>query len=151
MPSEMQKKEINSHIMETQEEMPSFEERLDKLINDKTRLEAILTLSDIIFLILDKNGNVSLLNEKGFEVLGVEDVMGKNYENLLRGNIKDDSILIFKNFLDPASEENTKMRNKMWRCLRRIYFKLAENHIKKREGRDCFYRCYWTECNRKEK
>ena len=94
--------------METREEIFSFEEKLDKLINDKTRLEAILTLSDIIFLILDKNGNVSLLNEKGFEVLGVGDVIGKNYENLLRGNIKDESILVFKKFLDPISEQHTR-------------------------------------------
>ncbi len=89
-------------------DITSFKEELDKLVNDKTRLETILTLSDIIFLILDKEGNVSLLNEKGFEVLGVENVIGKKYENLLKGNIKDESILVFKRFLDPTSEQHTK-------------------------------------------
>ena len=89
-------------------DISEFKEKLDKLIDDKTRLEAILKLSDVIFLMLDKNRNVILLNEKGFEVFGVKDIIGKNYENLLRGNIKDESILLFKKFLDPASEQDIK-------------------------------------------
>ena len=89
-------------------DISEFKEKLDKLIDDKTRLEAILKLSDVIFLMLDKNRNVILLNEKGFEVFGVKDIIGKNYENLMRGNIKDESILLFKKFLDPASEQDKK-------------------------------------------
>jgi len=89
-------------------DISSFKEELDKLVNDKTRLETILKLSDIIFLILDKEGNISLLNEKGFEVFGVENVIGKKYENLLIGNIKDESIIDFENFLNPRSEQHTK-------------------------------------------
>ena len=89
-------------------DVSGFKEKLDKLISDKTRLEAILKLSDIIFLILDKNGEVSLLNKKGSEVLGVRDIIGTNYENLLKGSIEDDSILVFKKFLDPSSEQLNK-------------------------------------------
>ena len=89
-------------------DVSGFKEKLDKFISDKTRLEAILKLSDIIFLILDKNGEVSLLNKKGSEVLGVRDIIGTNYENLLKGSIEDDSILVFKKFLDPSSEQLNK-------------------------------------------
>lgn len=106
----LKKEETGSFTAEKHKDVPSFNEidNENMLFNDRTQLEAILKLSDVIFLMLDNDRNVMFLNERGHEVLGVKDVIGKNYENLLRGQVKDESILSFKKFLDFESGESEK-------------------------------------------
>jgi PAS domain S-box-containing protein len=106
----LKKEKTGRHSAEKHKNIPTINEnnKTNMLINDGTRLEAILKLSDVIFLMLDKDWNIMFLNERGHEILGVKDVVGKNCENLLRGQIKDESILSFKKFLDFESGENEK-------------------------------------------
>jgi PAS domain S-box-containing protein len=106
----LKKEKTGRHTAEKHKNIPTINEnnKTNMLINDGTRLEAILKLSDVIFLMLDKDWNIMFLNERGHEILGVKDVVGKNCENLLRGQIKDESILSFKKFLDFESGENEK-------------------------------------------
>jgi PAS domain S-box-containing protein len=106
----LKKEETGRHTAKKHKDIPTFNEnnKTNMLINDRIRLEAILELSDAIFLMLDKAWNIVFLNERGHEILGVKDVVGENYENLLGGQIKDESILSFKKFLDFESGENEK-------------------------------------------
>jgi PAS domain S-box-containing protein len=106
----LKKEKTGRHTAEKHKNIPTINEnnKTNMLIDDGTRLEAILKLSDVIFLMLDKDWNIMFLNERGHEILGVKDVVGKNCENLLRGQIKDESILSFKKFLDFESGENEK-------------------------------------------
>ena len=106
----LKKEKTGRHTAEKHKNISTINEnnKTNMLINDGTRLEAILKLSDVIFLMLDKDWNIMFLNERGHEILGVKDVVGKNCENLLRGQIKDESILSFKKFLDFESGENEK-------------------------------------------
>ena len=103
----LKKEKTGRHTAEKHKNIPTINEnnKTNMLINDGTRLEAILKLSDVIFLMLDKDWNIMFLNEKGHEILGVKDVVGKNYQSMLRGQIKDESILSFKKFLDFESGE----------------------------------------------
>jgi PAS domain S-box-containing protein len=106
----LKKEKTGRHTAEKHKNISTINEnnKTNMLIDDGTRLEAILKLSDVIFLMLDKDWNIMFLNERGHEILGVKDVVGKNCENLLRGQIKDESILSFKKFLDFESGENEK-------------------------------------------
>jgi len=61
---------------------------------------------------IDKNKNVTLLNQKGLDIFGVDDVIGKDYENLFTDKLKIDSLSTFKKFINPISEENQKIEVK---------------------------------------
>lgn len=106
----LKKQESGNYTAQKNKNVPAFNEtnKTYMLFNNRTQLEAILNLSDVIFLTLDKDLKVVFLNERGYEALGVKDIIDKNYEDLLRGQIKDTSILSFKKFLDSESSENEK-------------------------------------------
>jgi len=93
-------------------DVTEFRENIFNLVDIKKRFEAILKLADIVFLMIDKNKNVTLLNQKGLDIFGVDDVIGKDYENLFTDKLKIDSLSTFKKFINPISEENQKIEVK---------------------------------------
>ncbi|KKL45408.1 hypothetical protein LCGC14_2355980, partial [marine sediment metagenome] len=62
------------------------------IINERNKAQSYLDLAGALIIALDKNGNISLINKKGCEVLGylVEELIGKQW---------------FKNFLPPRLSE----------------------------------------------
>jgi PAS domain S-box-containing protein len=86
-------------------DVTEFRENIFNLVDTKKRFEAILKLADIVFLMIDKNKNVTLLNGKGHDIFGIGDIVGKDYENLFTDRITIDSLQAFKKFINPLSEE----------------------------------------------
>lgn len=93
-------------------DITEFRKNIFNLVDTKKRFEAILKLADLVFLMIDKNKNITLLNQKGMNIFGVDDVMGKDYENLFTEKIKIDPLPTFKKFINPLSEENQKIEVK---------------------------------------
>jgi len=87
-------------------DVTEFRENIFNLVDTKKRFEAILKLADIIFLMINENNIVTLLNGKGHNIFGVKDIVGKDYKNLFTDRIKIDSLQTFKKFINPLSEEN---------------------------------------------
>jgi PAS domain S-box-containing protein len=92
------------------------------LLDDKRRFQAILQLADVIFLMVDKNKNITLINEKGCEIFGISNVIGKDYEILFTDKIENNSIELFKDFLNPLSNGNKKLEIKLKKSPYEEYF-----------------------------
>jgi len=87
-------------------DITEFRENIASLITNKQRFDAILKLSDVAFLLIDSEKKVSLINEKGKELFGVDDIIGKNYEYLFTDRIKGDAGITFKRFLDSHTNDH---------------------------------------------
>ncbi|HSP87648.1 MAG TPA: ATP-binding protein [Ignavibacteriaceae bacterium] len=103
-------------------DVTDFRKNISSLVDTKKRFDAILKLADIVFLMIDKNNNVSLLNVKGHEVFSTNDVVGKNYENLFSDKIKIDRLEEFKKFINPLSDKNQNIEIKFITSSRDEYF-----------------------------
>ncbi len=101
-------------------DVTEFRENIFSLVDTKKRFEAIIKLADIVFLMIDKNKNVTLLNSKGHDIFGVSDIVGKDYENLFTDRI--DSLQKFKKFINPLSEENQNIEVKFLTPSREEHF-----------------------------
>lgn len=67
-------------------DVTSLNNYLIKVLQEKERLNAVIELANVIILVLDKNGNVELVNRKACSVLGYEreEILGKNWiENFI--------------------------------------------------------------------
>ena len=65
-------------------------------------LKRYLDLAGYIIVSLDKNGNINLLNRKGYEILGYEEneLLGKNwFETCLPETIRDETFDVFKELI----------------------------------------------------
>jgi len=93
-------------------DVTEFRKNIVILVDDKKRFEAILKLADVIFLMIDKNKNISLLNQKGCEIFGVKNVAGRRCEELLTNRIKKESARLFSDFMDPQSKGSDRVEIK---------------------------------------
>lgn len=68
---------------------------IKKLIDDRSSAQKYLDIAEVIFLLLDSNGMVSLINKKGCKLLGYDSkkIVGKNW---------------FNNFLPPSGRDEVK-------------------------------------------
>jgi len=65
-------------------------------------LDEIFSIAEIIFLILDKNGNVNFINDKGCEILNVQknEIIGKNwFDNFIPVSLRETIKLSFNDFI----------------------------------------------------
>ncbi|HKJ81642.1 MAG TPA: PAS domain S-box protein, partial [Ignavibacteriaceae bacterium] len=64
-------------------DVTSLNNYLISILQEKERLNAIIELAEVIILVLNKDGNVELVNRKACEVLGYEkeEIIGKNWIN----------------------------------------------------------------------
>lgn len=82
------------------------------IIREKERLNSIIELAEVMLLVLDKNGNVEMVNKKACDVLGYdrEEIIGKNWiDNFVPGKVKEKLLKIFDSVLtgeDSESEYN---------------------------------------------
>ncbi|MBN2280273.1 MAG: PAS domain S-box protein [Candidatus Marinimicrobia bacterium] len=70
---------------------------------EKNKLQNYLDVAGVIFLSLDVNMNVNLINRKGCKILGLEphEILGKNWiENFLPPNIRDKIWEFFDHFMN---------------------------------------------------
>ena len=94
-------------------DITDFRKNVYNLVDTKKRFDAILTLVDIVFLMIDENSNVTLLNKKGQEIFGTNNIIGKDFNNLFTNKIKIDSLNTFKKFINPLSDEYQKIEVKI--------------------------------------
>ncbi len=94
---------------------------------DKARL--YLDISSVIFIALDKNGSVKLVNKKGCQILGYpkEEILGKNwFDHWIPDRLKKDTRMVFKQmmsgeiapfeyFENPILSADGKERTIAWR------------------------------------
>jgi len=68
---------------------------IKKLIKDSDSAKKYLDIAEVIFLLLDNKGKVTLINKKGCKLLGYsnKDIVGKNW---------------FNNFLPPSQRDEVK-------------------------------------------
>jgi PAS domain S-box-containing protein len=74
-----------------------------EIIKQKEKAERYLNLAGVIFIALNRNGEVTLINKKGCETLGYEysEIIGKNwFENFIPAYLRDDLIPISKKLLN---------------------------------------------------
>ncbi len=74
-----------------------------EIIKQKERAERYLNLAGVIFIALNRNGEVTLINKKGCETLGCNyaEVIGKNwFENFIPEWLRDDLLPISKQLLN---------------------------------------------------
>jgi PAS domain S-box-containing protein len=69
-------------------DITEFNNLVYKLYDEKVYLDSVLELTEIIFVLLDKNDDISFVNSKGLEILGYEykDLIGKSILSLIPGN-----------------------------------------------------------------
>lgn len=94
-------------------DVTEFRRSINNLLDDKRRFQAILQLADVIFLMIDRNKKITLINEKGCEIFGVNNIVGCEYEILITSKIEDNSIDLFREFLNPFSNGNRKLELKL--------------------------------------
>jgi PAS domain S-box-containing protein len=80
----------------------------DELKKERDRAQMYLDVAGVIFVALDVEGKVVLLNKKGCEILGYEEqeIIGKSWFDLcllepMRNEIKSAFVQLMKGFLDP--------------------------------------------------
>jgi PAS domain S-box-containing protein len=74
----------------------------EALREQRERAQKYLDVAGVMFVVLDANGVITLLNKKGCEVLGYkeEDIIGKKwFDNFLPDKIKDNVALIFNKLI----------------------------------------------------
>ncbi|RPI65828.1 MAG: PAS domain-containing protein [Ignavibacteriales bacterium] len=86
-------------------DITEFRENIFNLINSKKRLDAILKLADVAFLLIDQNKKVSLINRKGAELFGVDDIVGADFGKLFTGRIKGESQKLFRKFITSYDDD----------------------------------------------
>ncbi|MFC1476054.1 PAS domain S-box protein [Candidatus Zixiibacteriota bacterium] len=72
------------------------------LRREQERAQEYLDIAAVIFVVLDADGNISLINQKGCEVLesGKEDLIGKNwFENFLPENQRHEVLGVFRSLM----------------------------------------------------
>ena len=84
-------------------DVTSLNNYLISILQEKERLNAIIELAEVIILVLNKDGNVELVNRKACEVLGYEkkEIIGKNWienfvPNKAKKNVEEVSAGIFE-------------------------------------------------------
>ena len=78
-----------------------------ELLDTKNELQNYLAIARIMILVLDKNGNVKLINKKGCKILGCEqeEIIGKNWvSNFIPENQRDETKKIFQKNLKGDTE-----------------------------------------------
>ncbi|MEE9571476.1 MAG: PAS domain S-box protein, partial [Candidatus Neomarinimicrobiota bacterium] len=96
---------------------------IKKLIEERDSAQKYLDIAEVIFLILNNKGYVTLINNKGCKVLGYnkKDITGKNwFKNFLPASTRNDVTKIFKKIL------NSKIES----------VEFSENRILTRSGRE---------------
>ncbi len=74
-----------------------------KLQEEKERTQKYLDVAEVIFLALDHNGEVVLINRKGCEILEgtEEEILGKNwFDNFIPGDVLDDLLGVYKKLME---------------------------------------------------
>lgn len=66
-------------------DVTSLHDFIDKLHNEKKHLSAILELADVIFIVLNENGQLVIVNQKGSNLIGrpASEIIGKNFREFV--------------------------------------------------------------------
>lgn len=73
-------------------DVTSLNNYIIKIIHEREKLNSVIELAEIMLLVLDKDGNVELINKKACSVLGYEreEIIGKNWiDNFVPGRVKE--------------------------------------------------------------
>jgi len=74
----------------------------EQLRKERDKAQKYLDVAGVMFLVLDANGRVTLINDRGCEILGYneEEILGKNwFENFLPERIRNDVALVFNKLI----------------------------------------------------
>jgi PAS domain S-box-containing protein len=87
-------------------DITSFQNNINKLKDDKNKLDAILKLAEVIFIIADSNGKINLINNKGCEVFNCKFEENAGYKwNKLTSVLKEESVASFGNIFNPDYDD----------------------------------------------
>jgi PAS domain S-box-containing protein len=69
-------------------DITEFNNLISKLYDEKVYMDSVLELTEIIFVLLNKDDDIIFINSKGLEILGYEynDLIGKNILSIIPGN-----------------------------------------------------------------
>jgi len=87
--------------------LAALEEARIKTEKEKTKAEMYLKIAEVIIVVLDSDGNVSLINKKGCEILGCKekDIVGKSwFENFLPKSVRVETKKVFKKIISGQIE-----------------------------------------------
>lgn len=88
------------------------------LKKEKEMLQQYLDIAGVMFLVLDKKGNVKLINKKGCEILGYaeNEILGKNWlSNFLPDSVKKETTQLFNNIVTQRTEFPEKYEHSILR------------------------------------
>ncbi len=88
---------IGTHVDITARKKAEYE-----LLKERDRAQKYLDVAAVMFLVIDKNGIISLVNRKGCEILerNEDEIIGKNWFNIfLPGNVRKDVKIVFQKLM----------------------------------------------------
>lgn len=94
-------------------DVTNFRKNISDLIETKKSFDAILKLANIVFLMIDKQKKITLINDKGREIFNIENIIGEDYENLFSEKNNINFFPAFKKFLDPFSKNHSLAETKI--------------------------------------
>ncbi len=86
----------------------------EQLIQEKEKAQMYLDVADVIILTLDENGNITMVNRKGCEILGYEEseLLGKNWINTCIPEHKRQEVInIFSDIIQKNRDLNNDIDN----------------------------------------
>ncbi|MBN2240672.1 MAG: PAS domain S-box protein [Dehalococcoidales bacterium] len=93
---------LEAKITELENEINQRKQKEAELRIEKDKAEKYLNISDIMFLVIDRNQKVSLVNRKGSEILGykIEEIIGKNwFDHYIPERYQDEVKATFTNLM----------------------------------------------------
>ena len=113
--AEEELKKYKDHLEELVEEKTLELKKVNqKLSKEKEKLEKYLNIAGVIFVVIDSEQRVSLINKKGCEVLGYErdEIIGKNwFENFLPEKVRKDVKVVFEGLMKGEVEKYEYFEN----------------------------------------
>ena len=86
----------------------------DEIVRERDQAQNYLDVAGVMFLVLDNERNVKLINNKGCEILGYteEEVIGKNWiEYFVPAYLKEEAEKIFKDVTTSSASRNVVVEN----------------------------------------
>jgi len=102
---------IENNILAVSKDITDLKEIENKLRNNKKHAEKLLNIAAGIIVSLDKDGNITLLNDSGYKLLGFKkkELIGKNwFDSFLPKNIRLKMKSVFN---DLMKDENSKVEH----------------------------------------
>ncbi len=90
------------YLLSIAKDITKFKETQRRIEKEKKKLNSYITVAQVMMLVLDKQGNITLINKKGCEILGYseKELIGKNwFDNFLPKKEIDETKKVFNSLM----------------------------------------------------